>query len=152
MRHTTRFRAQSLIEFALIIPLVLALLLGFFDLGRAVFYYSSLSNAVREGARSGIVMSTGMGVDINSALKDKVLEYAFGLTTTTVPLIADDINVNITKDGEGYLETLRITATFCYVPITPGIKGIVGNGCKEGTVQGIELTAESVMRFEPMLK
>jgi hypothetical protein len=31
------------------------LLLGVFDLGRAVFYYSNLSNAAREGARYGAV-------------------------------------------------------------------------------------------------
>lgn len=48
-------RGQSLIEFALIFPLVLFLLLAFFDFGRGVFYYSSLSNAVREGTRAAVV-------------------------------------------------------------------------------------------------
>ncbi len=48
-------RGQSLIEFALIFPLVLFLLLAFLDLGRGVFYYSSLSNAVREATRAAIV-------------------------------------------------------------------------------------------------
>jgi hypothetical protein len=43
------------VEFSLLIGFAVFLLTGFFDLGRAIFYYSSLSNAVREGARSGTV-------------------------------------------------------------------------------------------------
>ena len=155
MKHKFNAFGQALIEFALILPIMLALLLGFFDIGRALFYSSSLRNAVREGSRSCIVMSTisyGSEANIKEEIKKEVHEYAFGLTTATVPLRIDDIEVFITKDDEGYFDILEIIATFCYVPITPGIKEIIGNGCHEGATQGIELTAESVMRFEPMLK
>jgi len=155
MKHKFNFFGQALVEFALILPIMLALLLGFFDLGRALFYSSSLKNAVREGSRSGIVMRTRENVSvegIKTAIKNEVLEYAFGLTTTTVPLTIGDIDVEILYDTKGYFEILEITATYCYVPITPGIKEIIGNGCHEGATKGIELTAESVMRFEPMLK
>ncbi len=55
-RHNTRRRrGQALVEFALIIPLFLLLLVGIFDLGRAVFAYNTLTNAAREGARIAIV-------------------------------------------------------------------------------------------------
>lgn len=46
---------QSLIEFALILPLLLLLVMGLFDIGRAIFYYASLNTAVREGTRIAIV-------------------------------------------------------------------------------------------------
>lgn len=46
---------QSLIEFALIFPLLMFLVMGLFDIGRAVFYYSVLNTAVREGTRFAIV-------------------------------------------------------------------------------------------------
>ncbi len=44
--------SQALIEFALVSPVLLLLLFGIIDLGRAVFYYDTLSHAAREGART----------------------------------------------------------------------------------------------------
>src|ERR671918_2617172 len=48
-------RGQTLVEFALIIPLFVLLLFGILDFGRAVLAYNSISNAAREGARTAIV-------------------------------------------------------------------------------------------------
>jgi Flp pilus assembly protein TadG len=44
--------AQSMVEFALVIPLFLVLLLGFIDFGRLLFSYASVANGSRELARS----------------------------------------------------------------------------------------------------
>lgn len=46
---------QSLIEFAVVLPLLFILLMGLFDIGRAVFFYAVLNNAVREGTRTAVV-------------------------------------------------------------------------------------------------
>src|ERR1700731_148361 len=46
-----RRRGQALIEMALITPLLLFILLGIVDLGRAYYQYTVMTNAVREGAR-----------------------------------------------------------------------------------------------------
>ena len=53
-RATFRRRGpgQALVEFALIVPLFLVLLLGVFDLGRGVFMYNGVSQAAREIART----------------------------------------------------------------------------------------------------
>ena len=48
-------RGQSLAEFALIAPLFFMLLFGIIEGGRFIFYYETLSNATREGARYAIV-------------------------------------------------------------------------------------------------
>jgi len=48
-----RERGQELVEFALILPLLLLLIVGIFEFGYIVFAYNTLSNAVREGARLG---------------------------------------------------------------------------------------------------
>lgn len=48
-------RGQSLVEFALILPILLVLLLGVFDFGRAIYAFNAVSNAAREGARTAIV-------------------------------------------------------------------------------------------------
>lgn len=47
-------RSQALIEFALISPVLLLLLFGIVDIGRAIFYYDTLNHAAREGARAAV--------------------------------------------------------------------------------------------------
>jgi Flp pilus assembly protein TadG len=141
--------AQSLIEFALVLPMLLLLVMGFLDIGRAFFYYSSLTNASREGARSGMVMDLeNYDTDpvkkaaVDTAIKNEVLGYAFGMKT----LGAGDITVSITKNTTTLLfEKVAITTTYCYVPITPGIKSIVKTTCKGS--KGIQLIAKSVMWY-----
>ena len=49
--------SQALIEFALISPVLLLLLFGIIDIGRAVFYYDTLGHAAREGARAAVQAS-----------------------------------------------------------------------------------------------
>ena len=46
--------SQALIEFALISPVLLLLLFGIIDIGRAVFYYDTVNHAAREGARVSV--------------------------------------------------------------------------------------------------
>ncbi len=46
-------RAQGMVEFALVIPLLLVLMLGIIEVGRLLFIYSSVNSASREAARYG---------------------------------------------------------------------------------------------------
>jgi Flp pilus assembly protein TadG len=46
-------RGQSMIEYALILPLMVLVVAGIFDLGRAFYASISITNAAREGARYG---------------------------------------------------------------------------------------------------
>jgi Flp pilus assembly protein TadG len=149
MKDYRNSTAQSLVEFAFILPIALLLLVGFLDIGRAFFYYSSLTNASREGSRSGLVMNLDnydtdptKKAAVDTAIKNKVLGYAFGMKT----LGAGDITVSITKNTTTLLfEKVAITTTYCYVPITPGIKSIVKTTCKGS--KGIQLIAKSVMWY-----
>jgi len=50
-----RRRGQSLVEMALVLPILLLLLIGLIEFGRAFFIYAVVSNAAREGVRAGIV-------------------------------------------------------------------------------------------------
>jgi hypothetical protein len=54
-RRQGRQAGQGITEFALVIPLILMLFFGIFDLGRAVYAYSTISNAARDSARVAIV-------------------------------------------------------------------------------------------------
>ena len=46
---------QTLVEFALIVPLFILMMMGVFDVGRAIYAYSTINNAAHEAARLAIV-------------------------------------------------------------------------------------------------
>jgi Flp pilus assembly protein TadG len=82
-RHPRHHRGQSLVEFALILPIFLVVLLGLFDLGRAVFYHSTISNAAREAVRLAIV-------DQNPpAIRQRAVDEAGGV----MPITTADVTV-----------------------------------------------------------
>jgi len=148
MRKQRRFRGASMVEFALIFPIAFFLITGFFDLGRAVFYYSTLTNAVREATRYAIVNAADLDDAVNNpadnSLQDKVLEYAFGLITSSDPLTKE--NIIVEPNGDGVIDpfiTVFIEATYYFEPITPGIQALLGAS------EGIELKAHSEMLVTP---
>ena len=51
----SRRRGQALVEFALVFPVLVLILLGIFEVGRAVFAFNTIGNAAREGARIAAV-------------------------------------------------------------------------------------------------
>ena len=68
-------RSQALIEFALISPVLLLLLFGIIDIGRAVFYYDTLGHAAREGARSAVQASNRLptNADVLTAVTSQLV-------------------------------------------------------------------------------
>lgn len=48
-------RGQSLVEFAIVLPIFVLVVIGLFDGALAVYNYSTVSNAAREGARVAMV-------------------------------------------------------------------------------------------------
>jgi Flp pilus assembly protein TadG len=54
-------RGQSLVEFALVLPIFLLLVFAVIDAGRYVFVSSAVSNAAREAARLGSVEASWLG-------------------------------------------------------------------------------------------
>ena len=57
LRQFGRPRGQTLVEFALIAPLLIVLLMGIITLGTGVFYQQQLTNAAREAARYAAIHS-----------------------------------------------------------------------------------------------
>jgi Flp pilus assembly protein TadG len=117
-------RGQSLVEFALILPIFILVLAGLFDLGRAVFAYNTISNASRESVRVAIVNQTATDVQ-NEALKQGV---SLGLSAADVTTTYAD------PDGSGTLclapYSLGCVATisvqYTYTAATPVISQIIG--------------------------
>jgi len=65
LRPHPRQRSQALIEFALISPVLLLLLFGILDIGRAIFYYDTINHAAREGARTAVRASNPLPTNAN---------------------------------------------------------------------------------------
>ena len=57
LRRGQGSRGQSMVEFALMAPLLFLILFGIVDFGRAIFYSNEITNAAREGARVAILAS-----------------------------------------------------------------------------------------------
>src|SRR6266498_3229793 len=46
-------RAQAIVEFALVLPILMMLLVGIMEVGRFIYIYAAVNNASREAARYG---------------------------------------------------------------------------------------------------
>jgi hypothetical protein len=49
-------RAQSIVEFSIIAPLLLLLVFGIFDGGRSIFYYEQMAAGAREAGRQAVLL------------------------------------------------------------------------------------------------
>ena len=129
-------RGQSLVEFALLIPVFLLFAVVVFDLGRAVYYYSAVHNAAREGARYGVVKP-----DDYAGMKQKAVDYAIGLGLTTANVTAG-AGPNQTIGGFPN-PTVKVTVIYSFTPATPLLERFLPGGT-------ISLRGEAVMRTESL--
>ncbi|MEA3345828.1 MAG: TadE/TadG family type IV pilus assembly protein [Chloroflexota bacterium] len=105
-------RGQVLIEFALTLPVIILILTGIFDLGRAIYAYNAVANAAREGARTGIFVKA-----TDAKIKTAALQTAPGLS-----LSEEDVTINPSgsRDSGG---TVEVTVTYPFQPVTSNLWG-----------------------------
>jgi hypothetical protein len=134
-------RGQALVEFALILPILVLLLLGVFDFGRAIYAFSTINNAARQGARLAIVDQTvthvqdraaseavnlGVGADdVEVDFRDLTTPDTPGSCAGAVP--GDDNNV-----GSIVFCIAVVTVPYEYEAVTPLIGNLVGTLTLEG--------------------
>lgn len=58
---------QSLVEFALVLPIIVLLIVGFVEIGRAVFAFNTIANAARQGARVAVVNQISVVTDCDES-------------------------------------------------------------------------------------
>jgi hypothetical protein len=127
-----RPKGQDLVEFALTFPLLILMVYVIFDLGRVVYYYSALQNAVREGARWGIVHPDDVG-GVVMIVQDRAL----GLNPAELTPVEVDYN-----DTD---KTLKVTFSYGFATVTPLIGGWLGF-TDESVL--LVVVASSTMNFE----
>ncbi len=133
----TNEKAQGLVEFALILPILLLLIIGIVEFGRFLFFYSSVTSASREAARYGAAVGEVGDVNryadcdgIRNAARragtfanledgDITIEYDRGMTPTiascppSVPInLADRIVVSVSKEFQPIVAFVNIPFNF----------------------------------------
>ncbi len=122
------WRGDGLVEFALMLPVLILLVMGILDLGRAVYAYSAISNAAREAARQGIINPNNPDL-----LMDVARQWSIGL---------DDDNLEIAPDYDEGAGTIQVTVSYRFYPVTPLVSRIISG-------QGyLTLTTRSRMTVE----
>jgi Flp pilus assembly protein TadG len=107
-RGGRREAGQSLVEAAVIVPILLLLLAAVIDFGRAFDAYIVLTNAAREGARFGSVKPTLAEAEVKQIVVDDVLGSGTNITQMT-DFTAD--NVTVVGQTEN-AEVVKVTVTY----------------------------------------
>jgi Flp pilus assembly protein TadG len=122
--HLSEF-GQSLVEFALIFPVLIMILLFVFDLGRMVYFNTVLTNVSREGVRHGIIYAAQhpneSEADVENAISATICGYAISLDlgcpnpSMNVNLIDDDVDCTSNCRNE----KIQVQVSYKFSPVTP---------------------------------
>jgi len=114
-RRRSGQRGQSLVEFALVLPIFLILLVGLFDFGRAVYTANAISNAARIATRVAVVDQNESRIQNTAAVE-----------APGSGLKAEDVVVTYTCTHQIEICSVKVTVTALYAPATPMIEALVG--------------------------
>ncbi len=125
-------RGAAAVEFAILLPVLMLILFGVIEFGMIMYSREIITNASREGARTGIVQA--IAKPTTGDIQTVVTNY---LTGTGI----DPNAVTTTIAGAGLTapNTLNVTVTYPYNFFVPALLGL-GNS--------INLTGQTVMRHE----
>jgi Flp pilus assembly protein TadG len=106
-------RGQAMVEFAIVLPLLLILLIGVFEFGRAWNVYHAVTDAARLGARSAVVADPVTTQDSVYAIIKRALRRASIDTTNTT------ITLTGWRAGSGTPATVNIQVPYQFVFLKP---------------------------------
>ncbi len=126
-----RAGGQSVVEFALILPLIMLLLFGAVDVGRGVFAYNTLAQAAREGNRVAIVNQTEsvvktrvIGAAVTLGLSNSSVDVCYKTAASTQRSCASPTTNNCPQATRAIGCLAIVTARLTYRPMTPIISQI----------------------------
>jgi Flp pilus assembly protein TadG len=133
MSLRTDRKGQSLVEVAIAMPLLLLILMGILDLGRAYFTYIALSDAAAEGAAYAAIHPE------NTA---QIIARAADNTNGLVVLEPEMVSVDCSTFTAG--SPITVSVAFDYQLLTP----IVGTLIPEGSITMRATVVQSIMSGE----
>jgi Flp pilus assembly protein TadG len=108
---------QATVEFAFVVVILMAIMAGFVDLGRAVWHYNSISMAARSGARYAIVRGSSSASPVGT---DNCGDTLTALVRAKVPGLPNSgITVTCTWPDGGHDpgDEVRVNVVVSYTPI-----------------------------------
>jgi Flp pilus assembly protein TadG len=133
-RTDKREGGQSLVEFALVLPIFLLVLFAIVDFGMAFHAWITVTNSAREGARLGAVRATA--TDIEQRVRD-----------TADSLDQEDLSVSV-SNAEGVPgESVVVDVSYGYSLITP-LADIVSMISGGNIGDALTLSSTADMRLE----
>jgi Flp pilus assembly protein TadG len=130
-----RHRGQTLSEFALVIPLVILIFMGIFDLGRAVYAFTTISNAAREGARVLIVDQGQTGGVYKAQSEASGSAFALGIAPANVTVTFRSADLGSTCTARTIGCVAEVTVPYAFNALTPVIGQLVGPIAMSSTVR-----------------
>jgi Flp pilus assembly protein TadG len=136
LRHSS---GAELIEFALVLPMLLLVIVGIFDFGFLFRDFGVITNAAREGARIGVL--TGYTTaDVQSRAGTYLTAAGLDAAQANTTVAVEDLAVG----GTASVKVVRVTVTYPHSFSFLGpIAGLVG-----GSFGSVSLRAVSTMRVE----
>ena len=124
---------QAIVEFAVALPILLALLVGILEVGRMLFIYSSVTNASREASRYASVIGKdelgNFAYQYCDGIREKANKSAFLITLTSITITYD------TGPGTTSFDTCT---------------GTLDNGVRVSSGDRVEVTVQA--DYEPMVR
>jgi Flp pilus assembly protein TadG len=144
-RRRSGERGQTLIELALLVPILLIIVTAIVDFGFAFRDYIAVTNAAREGARYAVTGCTTTAQQ--DAIKQKVVTSSHGLLTNSdvvvdaLPATASVDNCSTSAPGTG--NAIKVKASHTYHFVTP-----LGSLVSAFGSHTITMTSSTTMRVE----
>jgi len=113
-----REKGQSMVEVALTMPLLLLILMGILDLGRAYFTFVALSDAAAEGASYAAIHPTNL-----TEISARAADSSDGLVTFAPEMVSVEFNGDAIDSS-----VVTVTVQYDYPLLTPVIQSMVPNG------------------------
>jgi len=120
MRLRSEEQGQAIVEFSLLLPVLLLLILGLFDVARAVWQENTLAYAAREGTRYAIVHGSASespaGPTNTAPISDTVTSAAVGVYGITVTVTYPDVVGATPCNDRGCRVAVDAVASFVPLP------------------------------------
>lgn len=122
----TRRRGAAMLEFAIVLPLFLLLLLGIIEMGRVIMLHQVATNAAREGARRAVVPGATQAT-VTAAVNEYLNNAGISATGRSVK-VYNSAGTSVLLETIPPREPATVEITFPYASNTWGFSRIVGNG------------------------
>ncbi|OQY25064.1 MAG: hypothetical protein B6I37_02335 [Desulfobacteraceae bacterium 4572_35.2] len=128
MKQVKNNHGAALVEFAIVLPLLLLLLVGMIEFGLLFYNKQVLTNASREGARAGIARVGNISAIVDDYCRDRLISFSS----------SSAVDTDVDGEGGAFNADLVVTVKYNYDFMLPSLLGF-------GTQ--MELSAVTVMKM-----